>query len=502
MERSSRVKLMDPRSRQQTSFHAQIEQLQWISEFSLCFHQVSISKRSLQKRRGDCMTKPCEREGREKDDAFQCLYDETNGFTKPVPPSLLIECPETLRVVKAILGFTWDELAKLTGSEETTLLHVANRDKRITYRTAERYATALQKGLEQQSLFGRPEIVRILYQIGSRYIKPLNNGVYRAFTEESLIKLYEELTSITDHLQRFPDWLIAVNPGYLFVLRLTLGYTQKRMANLLHTKQSMVSAIERGGCWYTWKLRYRRHRLELTRILEGELRKKSLIDLPNKDILKRVLCNFRRYRAAQKGSFVFAKIASEQGKKAAYAREKSCIYDPFEQEVIQELAKAGIHCYLKLGEREKQVELTGEIHPCIEFECGERCYPDLAIPSGRDPKIIIDCRKASSLERSYLAKLLSPLNDRFLAMKITRPGTICVAVVKSETSPTKLVGLLRCADEIFTLQNLPALPWFIKKNLNNPSYLVKTITITKQRLSEISTTLTFPSPSILRGDAN
>jgi hypothetical protein len=136
----------------------------------------------------------------------------------------------------------------------------------------------------------------------------------------------------------------------------------------------------------------------------------------------------------------------------------------------------------------------------MEFERGERYYPDLALPSGRDPRIIIDCRKASSLERSYLAKLLSPLNDRFLAMKITRPGTICVAVVKSETSPTKFEEFLRCADEIFTLQNLPALPWFIKKNLNNPSYLVKTITITKQRLSEISTTLTFPSTSILRSD--
>jgi hypothetical protein len=236
------------------------------------------------------------------------------------------------------------------------------------------------------------------------------------------------------------------------------------------------------------------------RILEEEIRKKGLNNLPNEDNLKRVLHNFRRYRAAQKGSFAMARIASEMGRKAAYAREKSGVYDAFEREVIRKLEKAGIRCYLKVEEQKKQNELTAEIHPPIKFKRGECYYPDLAIPSGRNPKFVMDCKKASSLERSYLIQLLSPLNNLFLAIKITRPSIICVAVVKSETSPKKFEEFLRCADEIFTLQNLSALPRFIKKNLNNPSYLVKTITINKQRLSEISATLTFPSPSILRSD--
>jgi hypothetical protein len=57
--------------------------------------------------------------------------------------------------------------------------------------------------------------------------------------------------------------------------------------------------------------------------------------------------------------------------------------------------------------RIKEIKPTGEIHPPMEFERGERYYPDLAIPSGKDPKIIIGCKKLLATSEATLPNCLT-----------------------------------------------------------------------------------------------
>lgn len=257
------------------------------------------------------------------------------------------------------------------------------------------------------------------------------------YTEKKVLSIYDRTRKLTKGFQNFSPEVLAKYPKCLFIIRLSLGMTQREMAKFLNLDRSTLTHHELGI-----SKRINDKTLEKIKTPLNELIGKA--DFSKENVIR----NFNNFwERAIRGQ------DSEKLRKWGRAALKSRLPNPYERKIMGILENKKIDF-----EREGTLTLAGMNYSF-----------DFVIPNTSKPTLIIECKKISSTnKRSFRIicyGIAYEIGYKSRLLKSTYPETRLILVFDSSMKklPERVEKILQDEIDYFMFNSGEK---FISKTLN------------------------------------
>jgi hypothetical protein len=476
MEQSSRVKPMDPCICQQTGFHTQVGQLYWISEFSLCFRQVSVSKRISLKKGGECMTKPYKGEEKvnvntveqwhnglifqriavtvgELQQIYSYVDRKTQGFTR-FPPEILCEEPRSLRIFLATLHMSYKEFAGRATIPLSKIQYFCWGFQRPNSKIAAKLLQTIEALFRRNNLIGNvtfPFVLDAFTTVTSR-----RNRSSRRWppVKQMTATQFQEMLRVVKQwkgFKVFPPILLIRHPQTLFVYRVALDAPRHILAKIIGVHMAHIEDRENGE----QPIRFYR---TAERIMDALMDLFNQLGLTDRLDETRLVANFEHVRKAVWQTSEEMRLNAQKSTLALQCSPLSL--NPLELEVIGALEKNGVKCYFP--NEPKPTGPSCMIHGPLWDRDRTRSV-DFAIPDNINPAAIVECRTLNLPRDEPFAREIDHI---FYWMRQLYPNTKFVFILKGKSNLIlKAPNYIAFTDEVFTDENFHQFPMFVKSLL-------------------------------------